>query len=231
MTLLSIRMMSRLAPLALCATTFAAAQQQVAPSAPSPMSSAERMIFVDRQLAGIKPPATLRYTFSRTGSLEPPFDDEVSVELRPSAGGGCCTADGRFLTGERTLALPPLEDAQSNPLVLFFLEYDVREMQRRTGGQHAHFRRRIRLALANNAKISDTTVRHADREWPAKEIRISPYLDDPSRARFERYAGKEYVFVLAPGVPGGVAQLRSRIAGAEPGAAPRIEETVTLAEK
>jgi hypothetical protein len=197
--------------------------------APAPMSAAERLVFVDPQLRNIEPPATLRYSFTRSGSLEPTFADDVSIELRPRAGGGCCAADGHFLSGQRELALPTIDDAQANPVILFFLEHDVRDMQRRTGGQQAHFRRRIRLALAEAAKLDDTTVRYGGRDVPAKEVRISPYLDDPNRARFSRYAGKEYVFVLAAGVPGGVAQLRTRVPG--DGAAPLIEETLTLAER
>ena len=197
----------RIAPSLLAATFTPATLAQ----GTAPMSAAEQMIFVDSQLGNVTLPATLRYTFKRTGSLEPALDDDVSIALRARGTGGCCAADGRFLSGERALALPSIDDAQANPVILFFLEHDVRDMQRRTGGQQAHFRRRIRLALAEAAKVSDTTVRHADRDWPAKEIRISPYLDDPARARFPRYAAKEYVFVLASGVPGGVAQLRTRV--------------------
>ena len=190
------------------------------------------MVFVDPQLRNVKPPTTLRYNFARSGSLEPALNDDVRIELRARPDGGCCAAEGRFLSGQHAVALPPIDDAQSNPVILFFLEHDVRDMQRRTRGQTAHFRRRIRLALADNARVSDVTVRHAGRDWPAKEVRITPYLDDPARARFERYAGKEYVFVLAPGVPGGVAQLRTRVSGEGPAAnAPLIEETITLAEQ
>lgn len=227
------RILDAVALPAMLAATLASAQATNGEAGkPSPsMSAAERVVFVEAQLANVKTPATLRYTFARTGSLEPALNDDVSIELRPRAGGGCCAAEGRFLSGERALVLPPIEDTQSNPVILFFLEHDVREMQRRTGGQHAHFRRRIRLALADSAKVSETTVRYAGRDWPGKEIRVSPYLDDPSRARFERYVRKQYVFVLAPGVPGGVAQLRTTLAGAESSGAPLIEETVTLAEK
>ena len=176
----------RIAPALLAATFTPATLAQ----GTAPMSAAEQMIFVDSQLGNVTLPATLRYTFKRTGSLEPALDDDVSIALRARGTGGCCAADGRFLSGERALALPSIDDAQANPVILFFLEHDVRDMQRRTGGQQAHFRRRIRLALAEAAKVSDTTVRHADRDWPAKEIRISPYLDDPDPRAFPALRGQ-----------------------------------------
>ena len=34
------------------------------------------------------------------------------------------------------------------------------------------------------------------------EIRIDPYVDDPARSRFEKFAGRYYVMVLSPEVPG-----------------------------
>ncbi len=223
--------MRLLAASAFCAALAlpAGAQQQPPPAAVSP---AETLLFVGPHVGNLAPPASLRYRFVRSGSLEPALEDEVQIDFRDRAAGGCCSAQGRFLSGPRALSLPEIDDAQANPVILYFLENDVRDMQRRTGGQQAHFRRRIRLALAESASVRDTTFQHGGRAWPAKEVRVTPYVADPSRNRFERYASKEYVFVLAPGLPGTVAQMRTRIPG--PGAAdapPLLEETVTLAEK
>lgn len=206
-----------------------------APSSPStppsaPVTPAERLLFFEPHLKGIEPPFTLRYRYLRTGAKQSPLEDEVRIELSARPGGGCCQASGQFLSGANTLALPTVGDARSNPVILYFLEHDVREMQRLTQGQEAHFRRRIRLALAGTgATLRDTTVRHAGRDWPAQEIGVKPYLDDPHRARFERYAGKAYRFVLAAGLPGGVYQLQTSVPGN--GDSPLLEETVTLAER
>jgi hypothetical protein len=205
--------------------------QQPAASGAS-WSAAERLVFDDSQLRAVKPPAALHYAFARRGSLDDTLSDQVSIDLRAGPGGACCVAAGRFLSGARALALPPIEDARSNPVILYFLEYDVREMQRRTGGQLAHFRRRIRVALAESAKVSETIVRHGEREWPAREVRFSPYVDDPNRDRFEQLADKEYVFVFAPQLPGGVYQLRTLVANAKGDrASPLIEESVTLTDR
>jgi hypothetical protein len=46
-----------------------------------------------------------------------------------------------------------------------------------------------------------------------QEISISPYLDDPNRSRVERLASKQYVFMLANAVPGGLYGIRTRISG------------------
>jgi hypothetical protein len=191
-----------------------------------PMSQAERRLFVDPHLQDIRPPATLRYRFVKAGSLEAGRRDELQVALRAAADGRCCDATGGFVGEPQRLPLPRIDGATANPVVLYFLEHDMREMQRLTRGQPNYFRKRIRLALADAATSRDTTVEYRGRALPAVELRIAPYADDPMRARYERFAAKEYVFVLAAGVPGGVVQLRTRLAS--PDGAALLEETLTL---
>lgn len=196
-------------------------------SAAQDFSEAERALFMSNQLANMKPPATLRYTYHKGGTLEPGFDDRVEVRLRRQADGGCCGASAQFLTGERNLSLPDVESAEGNPVILYFLERDVREMQRLTKGQQAYFRKRIRMAVYQGATVKPVTLRWQGRDVPGREISISPYTDDPLRPRFEQLAGKQYVFTLSDAVPGGVYALRSRVAGAT-GAEPLLEEELQV---
>jgi hypothetical protein len=210
------------------AVALAAPHALAAADAPAsaPMSQAERRLFVDHHLHDIRPPATLRYGFVKVGPLEPGRRDELRVALRAGADGRCCVATGGFAGEPRRLPLPQIDGATANPVVLYFLEHDVREMQRLTHGQPNYFRKRIRLSLADAATLQDTTIDYRGRALPAVELRITPYVDDPMRARYERFAAKEYVFVLAAGVPGGVYQLRTRLPS--PDGAPLLEETLTL---
>jgi hypothetical protein len=177
-------------------------------------SPAEQAIFMADQLRNVKPPATLRYTFQKTGSLEPGFQDSVAVALKPRPDGRCCTASGDFLTGERKLRLPDVEDAKGNPVVLYFLERDIREMHRLAKGPENYFRKRIRMAIYQGATVKPATFRYKGRDVAGQEIAISPYLDDPNRARFEKFATREYRFLLSDAVPGGVYGIRSVVPGA-----------------
>jgi hypothetical protein len=177
-------------------------------------SVAERALFMDNQLARLKPPLTLRYAFRKTGSLEESFEDRVSLALTPQADGGCCAASTEFLSGTRRLALPDLESAQGNPVILYFLEHDIREMQRLTKGQQNYFRKRIRMAAYQGAVVRPVALQFRGRSVAGQQIELAPYLDDPLRARFEKLANKRYVFTLSDAVPGGVYAIRSHIAGA-----------------
>lgn len=176
-------------------------------------SAAERLLFMSSNLAGLKLPATLRYDFRKSGSFEEAFDDQVGVVLDARADGRCCDGRGEFLSGPRRLPMPDLEGAQANPVVMYFLERDVREMQRLTRGSQNHFRKRIRMAIYEAATVSDVALSYRGAEVRGQEVVISPFLDDPNRPRYEKFARKEYRFMLSAAVPGGVYGIRTSIGG------------------
>jgi hypothetical protein len=221
---------------------FAAAQQQPqapkqqppeqqapqAQEAPKDFSAAERTLLMSNQLAGIKPPATVRYSFKKTGSLEAGFDDQVILVLKADANGRCCTANTQFLTTKQPLELPDVPSAEGNPVILHFLEREVREMNRLTKGSQTHFRKRIRMALYNAATVTPVTLRYRGKEIAGQEIKLSPFLDDPNRPRYENLAQKEYRFLLSEAVPGGLYAIRSAVAAADPTAAPVLAEELTI---
>jgi len=187
------------------------AQQVDKPTDQKDFSQAERLLFMTNQLTQLKPPMTLRYTFRKSGSMEEGFEDKVSIDLTRQADGGCCTSKGEFLTGARRLNLPEIPAAEGNPVILYFLEHDVREMQRLTKGSQYHFRKRIRMAVYQGAKVRDVSVSFRGQSVKGTEVEISPYLDDPNRPRFEKLARKHYLFTLSDAVPGGVYGIRTQI--------------------
>lgn len=190
-------------------------------------SPAEKALFMTRHLANVKPPATLRYSYVKRGSLEPGFEDEVKVQLAPKADRSCCVATAEFLSASRRLALPEVEAADGNPVVLYFLERDIREMNRLTKGQSAYFRKRIRMAVYQGAEIRELTLPYAGRTVAARQITIAPYLDDPLRERFKNLWNKRYVFTLADAVPGGVYAMSASALG-DNGAPPLVEEELVI---
>lgn len=200
-----------------------------AAAAGQPMSQAEQLLFVDPHLGDVKPPITLRYDYRKEGSLEKNAHDEVTLQLSAGAGGTCCNSKTGFASGQH---LPPLDvaDAKSNPVLMYFLEHDVREMQRLTRGQPNYFRKRIRMALVDQAQVTPVTVRYRGREMPAQRVSITPYANDPRRDRYDRFADKQYIFVLAKALPGGVAQIRTLLPAAQAADPPALQETLTLQE-
>ena len=192
------------------------------------ISAAEQALFVTNHLNALKPSTTLHYRFRKSGSLEPGFEDTAAIALTAQADGKCCAAVAEFLSGPRRLALPEIEAAQGNPVILYFLERDIREMERLTKGKANYFRKRIRMAVADAARITDVTLPYQGRNVAAKELTITPYTDDPLRARFEQLVNKRYVFTLSDAVPGGVLSIRTQVDAAAAGSPPLLAEEMSL---
>jgi hypothetical protein len=210
-----------------CGPGLVAALLAAGSAAAQAISPAEVLLFETDHLARIKAPVVLVYDFRKVSNIEPGFTDTVQLDLTQAK--GQVNAALRFLSGERKSTLPVVEDAHGNPVLLGFLERDIAEMKRLTGGSASYFRKRIRMALANGAQVSARPISYGGQAVQAKAVRIQPYLDDPLHARFERYVRKTYTFVLSEAVPGGVYQLSTSLANPAGKDPPAIEETLTLA--
>lgn len=191
-------------------------------------SPAERALFMADHLGVLTTPATLRYSFRKIGSLEENFEDKVVVALKAQPKSQCCIATTEFLGGARRIKLPEVELARGNPVILHFLERDIREMQRLTKGQPNYFRKRIRMAVFNGAKISNVEVMYEGKAIAAQQIIIVPYSDDPLRTRYEKLADKQYIFTLSKDVPGGVYAISARVNGPSDGGPPLLAEEMVL---
>ena len=191
-------------------------------------SPAERLLFMTPQLQGLQPPTLLRYTFSRTGSPDEAFVDSVTVAVSAKADGSCCDAKGAFLSGAHKLQVADVPAAEGNPVILYFLEHEVREMKRLTGGSENHFRKRLRMAIFQGAEVRDVTLRYRGRAVKGQEIAFSPYLDDPNRPKYEKFARKTYRFQLSAAVPGGVYGIRTHVPGEGPTPKPLLAEELLI---
>jgi hypothetical protein len=203
------------------AAISALGQAQAEPPAPAQaqtaaadeLNPAETLLFETGHLASIAHPAKLEYRFSWDGSAA--FTDRIILTIKGD--GPLHDVEADYLSGVQHVAYPPVEQSRGNPLLLFFLEHDLREMQRETKGTTGYFRRLIRLALAQpNLKIESTNVAVGDRQVAARRVLIEPYRSDPNAAsRYPRLAGKTYEFILADEVPGQIVSLATRVVTAD----------------
>jgi len=198
-------------------------------------SDAEKRLFMDDHLRGLPASGkTLEYTFAKRGTLEGSVDDTARVVVGPAAAGAGRAVKVEYLSDQRKLELPDIPSASGNPIVLFFLEREVREMHRLTGGSVNYYRKRIRLALAEGADVDTVQVEVGSRKVSATRIRIAPYRDDPARVRYEKFAQTTYVFMLSDDVPGKVVEMRSELLGSKDGAGgaePVLAETLRYARE
>ncbi|AXS39751.1 hypothetical protein [Breoghania sp. L-A4] len=183
-------------------------------------NSAAAGIYGTDHLAGMADTAHLVYDYDLAGAIMPkPFHDEVVLDFARKEKAEERTYDVTvsMFTQTRNQSVGPITSTSVNPLVMVFLQRDVNQMGRSTGGSSHYFRNVIRRAMAAAGHHTETPV---SIDWQGKTLeatRISfqPFISDKNKARMESFAAKTYSFTLAPGVPGGVYEVGSSTA--EPG--------------
>jgi len=191
-------------------------------------SVAEKRVFLDDHLKTIAHSGTIHYRYTQSGKPEDSFDDKASVTVKEGADGKkAVTVD--YLSGPNNMQLPEIGDAKGNPVVLYFLEKDVRDMHRLIGGQENYFRKRIRLALVDKAQVRPVMVNFNGQSVPASEIRITPYIDDPLKDRFGKFYTKSYTFTISDDVPGSIYEIRTQVDEPTTPAAPVMKSVLSLA--
>lgn len=213
----------------LCLGAAAAGAQAGAQAASDAISPAETLLFQNDHLARVQAPARLAYSYHKAGSAEPGFEDKVELDVAKGKSGAAPSVTMRFLSGARQRDTPAIDNPRGNPVLLGFLERDIAEMKRLTGGSANYFRKRIRLALAEQAQVRPASFRYQGKQWQGQEVQLQPYLNDPLQERFPKYLKKSYTFTLSERLPGGVYQIRTSVPGegAKPDQ-PLLEETLTL---
>lgn len=205
-------------------------QAMAGDGAASDISLAEQKVFEAHHLANLPTDAVLHYDYRSRETGQSPLGDDVTLTLHTEGERGrVVTVD--YLHGEHHLALPDVEHAESNPVILYFLEQDVRDMHKRLGGVENYFRKRIRMALAEHAKVRPVQLHYAGHAVSGTEVVVQPYLGDPMKDRFKGMDGKSYILTLSDEVPGGVYELRTLVDDPHKAGTPMLENTLTLTDK
>lgn len=191
-----------------------------------PLSPAQRALFETPHLAALPVPVRLDYAFLREEEGKEPVADCIRLDIRASAEEGRRDVTPEFLTGPRRLPYPPAHGFRGNPLLLFALDRDARELAAATGGAMHWFREHIRRAFLDGAEMRATEVELDGRRLPATEFDIAPFGAEPRTRRFQ---ARRYAFVLAEGVPGAIHAIRSETPAGDGFGAVRESITFTAA--
>lgn len=205
----------------------------VYPTGEETFSRANTELFLTDHLGKVNTPSRLVYDFRRTGTLKDGFSDTVEVRFIGTPAEQAKPVEIVFFTGERSRTVPPMTVSDGNPVIMMFLQREVSEMGRLTGGSWRHFQKMIKLALENEAQVTEVKVPYGDQAHPGLKIRITPYFEDPLLANFKNFAYRYYEFTLSSEVPGYVYQIRTVDPGKEgenkktANSDPMVEETLT----
>lgn len=171
-----------------------------------PLSPAQVALFETPHLRNVDHPETLDYGFTRDGPGG--FADTVAVHVRQVNPDGTKSLAFDYLTGERRVRFPELDNFRGNPLLMLTLERDVNEMKEAVGLSTSYFRNKIREAFVTGATVADGTFDLDGAAVPARVITVQPFAGEARLERIPSLQAKRYTFVLADAVPGTLAEIR-----------------------
>lgn len=197
-------------------------------------SRAETLLWLNEHLTNIDEPTEIRYDFSKTGTYEDGFTDKVILDVLEFHNDGSRSVKMQFFSGHReNKSIQPhqLTEIHGNPVLGAYMQGDVYEMDRLTDGNWRYFHKRIKLALADNADIEKVEIEHQGKQLEGNKVTLAPYVKDPHRAEFDKFADKTYEFIFSDEIPGELYQIKTVVPNnIEQGADPLIVETLTFAE-
>ncbi len=194
-------------------------------------SPAERKIWLNDHLQNVEKPARLYYEFVKSGTYEEGFTDAVYLDIIEINDDGSKNAELEFFTADRQqqASRDNLSNITGNPVIGIYMQGDVVEMNRITDGHWRYFQRRIKMAFSESAEITNVDIDFNGSVVEGEKIAISPYIKDPRRKDFARFADKSYEFIFSDNIPGSLYQIRTVIPDSSGKATEAlIEETLTL---
>jgi hypothetical protein len=176
--------------------------------APAAAATVQELVFEAHLLADLREPQTLHYRYERRGTLFPEAHvSEVSMEVREVSADGDKLVHFDMFEGADRRQFGPMEARAQNPLLIVFLQRDVMQMARLTGGSSDYFRNQVREAFVKPAEVERLEIPFDGAVLPAVRVSITPFVDDPEIARFAQFRHKRYEFTVAAGLPGGLYEI------------------------
>lgn len=193
----------------------------------SQYSDAQIALFHTPHLDNVGQPTILHYDYRHEAEPVDSFADTVTMTVTQIADDGGKTVTFGYLTGSHERSFEDVAGFRGNPLIMIFLEDDVRRMKEKFGGGGVYLRNRIRHAFYEGAVIRPVTFDLNGRRVDGTQVTVTPFVGDKNRARLGEFEHKIYEFVISPEVPGGVFQMRSTVPSPSAAARPLIRETLT----
>jgi hypothetical protein len=195
------------------------------PDAP-PLSPAQIALFETPHLHNVARTEALEYRFERTGADA--FQDKVTARITEIHPDGTKLVSFDFLTGDRHEFYPAVDEFKGNPVLMVFLEHDVRLMKQQIGIASAYFRNRVREALVDRATVEDTTWTLDGKSVPARRIKVKPFASDDRLEQLPSVQQKEYSFVICDQAPGELVELAASMPADPKTGAPAWSDRLTF---
>lgn len=195
-------------------------------------SEVNNELFDKAHLKNIEHPQTLMYNYKKTSFVEESREDTIKMMISNIRNTGRSDLAFEFFTGEDKRPYRPMQNQRGNGVFVLYLEFDIHEMERLTGGDWRYFQRKIRWSLAQGASKKEVDINYNGKTIKGQQYVIQPYVNDPKNGRYKLYANKYYIFTLSEQIPGEIYQIRTVVPDGktwQEGEPALVDESITFA--
>jgi len=178
-------------------------------SAVSGFSEINNELFDKAHLKNVSQPGTLHYQYKKDSFIDGTREDTIDMIVTNLRNTGRKDTSFEFFTGPYKRPYEERNNQQGNGVFVLYLEFDIHELDRLTGGEWAYFQRKIRWALAKGAEKKEIEIDYQGQKVKALQYVIQPFINDPKKERYNLYANKYYIFTMSEQIPGEFYQLRT----------------------
>lgn len=171
--------------------------------------SAADILFERPQLQSLKSGDRLDYSYSFKSAdpnlFGPAFDDRIDLRVQPGDAPDKKTVAVQMFSAERRRAAGPFEDMSGNPLLSLMLEQNLQRLAAIFQANPRYMKTAIRLALRSAKATPDQPEGFGDA--PGWRVEVSPFKDDPHKARMHGLDTLTYRFRVSAAAPGEITEI------------------------
>lgn len=180
---------------------------------PPKLNQAQKLVFFKDHLNGVSKGSRIDYGFKSATKDADSFTDKIEIKVTNVVAEDKRDLEFNFLTGPHHIDFSPAKGYRGNPVIIHFLERDISQMVKNTGGRNGFFRNRIRDSFKNPIAVRDIDFQLDGKQMSGTEIVVTPFVDDPDKDKFNLYVNKRYEFIFSDQVPGGVYRIHTQVPG------------------
>lgn len=165
-------------------------------------SEVNNELFDKAHLKNITQPGILHYEYKKESFIDGSREDTIDMTVTNIRNTGRRDTHFDFFTGSHNRPYLDRDNQQGNGVFVLYLEFDIHELDRLTGGDWAYFQRKIRWALAKGAEKKEVMFDYQGQQIKGFQYTIQPFVSDPKNKRYTLYANKYYIFTMSEAIPG-----------------------------
>jgi hypothetical protein len=213
--------------MAVFAATCLSAAGLAAEDVPKPTD----LLFDRPHIASVAPGTNLVYKFERKPSdpklLGEGFSDDITLTIKSDGAPGKKNVRLQIYSGDRAREPQEITDMDGNPMLIVYLDDAVAHFRLLAGGDPAYLKGMFKKSLVDGAKIVPVKIDYKGQTVDGYRISLTPYVNDPSKARMRGYEGSAFAIALSDKIPGYFAKMVSDYTNPDSKSG-TLQETMTL---